>query len=81
MQILKMILLFYCGDFEKWCVKHNTNLFQFRKNKRNFQSFGKLIQEKYKDEKIVKYIQSVEQHLQRHHLPTQLEVTMRMTLQ
>ena len=79
--ILKMILLFYCGDFEKWCVKHNTNLFQFRKNKRNFQSFGKLIQEKYKDEKIVKYIQSVEQHLQRHHLPTQLEVTMRMTLQ
>ena len=76
-----MLLLFNCGDFEKWCVKHNTNLFQFRKNKRNFQSFGNLVQEKYKDEKIVKYIQKVEQYLQRHHLPNELEVTMRMTIE
>jgi len=78
--ILKMILLFYCGDFEKWCVNHNTNLFQFHKNKRNYLSFGKLVQEKYKDETIIKYIQSIEQYVQRNPLPIELEVTMRMTI-
>ena len=76
-----MILLFNCGDFEKWCLEHNINLFQFHKNKRNFKSFSKLVQEKYKDEKLVKYIQSVQQYLQHHSLPTELEVTMRMTIQ
>ena len=79
--ILKMILLFYCGDFEKWCIRHNTNIFQFHNNKQNFILFGKLVQEKYKDEKLLNYIQKIQRHVQNYSLPRELAVTMRMTVE
>ena len=77
--IIKFVLLFYCKDFESWCVTHNGSTFlQFQT--KYLPSFYEFISSKYNSLKLIGYLREMETNFNTLKLNLELKKTMRMTL-
>ena len=77
--IVKFVLLFYCRDFESWCVEHNGSAFlQFQT--KHLPSFYEFISSKYNSLKLIEYLREIESNFSKLKLNLELRKTMRMTL-
>lgn len=77
--IIKLILLYNCNDFEKWCKENNNTLLQFKKEE-NIINFVDFIKSIYKKPDLLTYIKKVQKFILKKKLNEELKCTMRMTV-
>lgn len=80
--IIVAIILANFNSFILWCIDNNTNLFHFKKDQKNIDSFINFIHDNYKNNNILKLIVALENKLETQHIYYNNPIfsTMRMTV-
>jgi len=78
--VIKTIMLHNFQDFLSWCKKHNTSLFQFKKDARTKMELCYFIESKYKSPSLLKNIYVTDAMFKKVKGKSQLAQNMRMTM-